>query len=439
MPERRVVITGIGLISALGSGKDEHSQALFDGAVGIDRIKAFDPSGFASHVGGEAPVVKMNKLVPKAQRKSVKLMSRDIELAVIAADHAMRDAGLNTRANNPDGPIDIDPTRSGINIGAGAICCDIAELAAAAENAKDKGVFSLKKWGNEGMECLTPLWLLKYLPNMLSCHISIIYDLQGPSNSITCAEASGLLAINEARNHIAHGKADIMIAGGSEDKVNAMALLRQCKQGRASTNYNDNPGEASRPFDKNADGNVVGQGAGILILEELERAQKRGAKIYAEISGAGASNTLCDNYLTPDSEAVGMTVAMAKALEQANVKPEDIDLLIPHGLGIVDYDKAESNAIANAFGEHSKDLPIMLTKSRVGNCGAGSSAIDLAIAALIIKGGKVPGNVNCPDPISDGKLNILGPDGVDKKLKNIMTSCYSYGGQTAAMILRQEA
>lgn len=435
MPERRVVITGIGLISALGSNKEEHTRALFDGTVGIDRITVFDPSGFPSQVGGQASTMKMNKLVPKAQRKSVKLMSRDIELAVIAADGAMKDAGLNTRANNPDGPIDIDPMRSGITIGAGAICCDIAELAAAAEYGKEEGVFSLKKWGSEGMTHLTPLWLLKYLPNMLSCHVSIIYDLQGPSNSITCAEASGLLAINEARNHIAQGKADVMVAGGAENKVNAMSLLRQCTQNRASTHYNDNPKEASRPFDKKADGNVVAQGAGIVILEEMERAKQRGATIYGEITGAGASNTLCDDYIAPNADAVGITVAMTKALKQANLKPEEIDLLIPHGLAVPEHDQAELNAIKKTFGDHTANLPILLTKSRMGNCGAGASAMDLVIAALVMHAGKIPGNVNCSDPIGDGTLNIPGPQGLDKNVNHLMTSCYSYGGQTAAMIL----
>ena len=251
MTDRRVVITGVGLISALGIGKEEYLEAMLSGTIGVDRIKSFDPVGFPSKVAGESPQLKMSKIVPKSQRKSTKLMSRDIELAIAAADCAVRDAGLKTRASDPDGPVDIDPVRSGINIGAGLICCDLVELAEAGQYGVEDKKFSLGKWGREGMAHLTPLWLLKYLPNMLSCHISIIYDLQGKSNSVTCAEASGLLAISEAYRNIAHDKAEVMLAGGAESKVNPMALMRQCMLNRASTNYNDKPSEAARPFDKN--------------------------------------------------------------------------------------------------------------------------------------------------------------------------------------------
>jgi len=232
----------------------------------------------------------MGKIVPKNYRKATKLMSRDIELAVVAADAAIRDAGLRTRATNPDGPVDVDPTRIGVNIGAGLICCDLVELAAAVEHAVTDGRFDYKKWGREGMEALTPLWLLKYLPNMPGCHVSIIHDCQGPNNAVTCAEASGQLAIGEASRIVARGAADVMIAGGAECKVNPMALLRQCLLGRVSTNYNDRPKQACRPFDRDADGTVVGEGAGIVILEELEHARNRGARIYAEAAGFGASN-----------------------------------------------------------------------------------------------------------------------------------------------------
>ncbi len=423
------------MVNALGVGKEEYFEGMLSGAVGVDRIKIFDPAGFDSQVAGESIHLKMNKMVPKSQRKSAKLMSRDIELAVIAADAAVKDAGLDTRANNPDGPINIDPIRSGVNIGAGSICCDLKELAAAAVNGAINGKFDLKKWGAEGIETLTPLWLLKYLPNMLSCHISIIYDLQGPSNSITCAEASGMLAVGEACSIIARNDADLMIAGGAESKVQGMGLYRQCKLNRASANYNDNPKEASRPFDKNADGNVVGDGGAILVLEELESAQKRGAKIYAEITGFGSSSNLGEGFVKSDPNGVGQSLAMKKAVKNSGLSVEQIQLLIPHGLATIDGDRAEATAIRSVFGAYTEKLPVLATKSRFGNCGAGAAAIDLATAVLALETQVIPQTVNCPDPPAEYGLNLTNAGNLKTKIDNALVTCYSYGGQTAAMVI----
>jgi len=279
MSQRRVVITGVGFIHALGWEKDACFQAMLDGAVGIDPVRAFDPSSFPSQIAGEAPPFKINDFVPKWHRKATKLMSRDIERAVMAANQAVRDAGLKTKGTHPDEAASIEPTRCGVNIGAGLICCDLEELAGAVQNSVEDGTFSYRLWGNPGMESLTPLWLLKYLPNMLNCHISIIHDMQGPSNSITCSEVGGHLAIGESFRTIQNGKADLMIAGGAECKVNAMGFLRQSLLKRVSTRYNDRPKEASRPFDRDADGTVLAEGAGVLVLEELQHAKARGGMI----------------------------------------------------------------------------------------------------------------------------------------------------------------
>ena len=442
MTNRRVVITGVGLISALGVGKEEYFEALLKGVTGVARIKSFDPIGFASQVGGESPQLSMSKIVPKSQRKATKLMSRDIELAVAAADCAVRDAGLKTKASHPDGPVDIDPVRSGVNIGAGLICCDLVELAEAVQYGIENDKFSLGRWGREGMQHLTPLWLLKYLPNMLSCHISIIYDLQGKSNSITCAEVSGLLAISEAYRNIAHGQADFMLAGGAECKVNPMALMRQCMLNRASTNYNDRPAEAARPFDKNADGNVVGDGAAIVVLEELEHAKKRNATIYAEIKGAGASINFNSEILSPENvsqsaaiDSKGIEIAISQAIHSAGLEPGDIDLLIPHGLGLAEYDEAEAQAICSVFGEGVNKVRVLTTKSRIGNCGAGAAAIDLATAVLVMKERTIPANLNCPNQPKRYNLNMASANISDADINNALVSCYSYGGQTAAMVI----
>ncbi len=438
MTDRRVVITGLGITSALGTGKEEYYQALLAGKIGIGRIQAFDPGGFPSQIAGEAAPFNMGKMVPKFYRKATKLMSRDIELAVVAADTAIRDAQLKTKGTCQENEQpQIVPTRCGVNIGAGLICCDLAELGSAVENALENGKFSLTKWGQQGMQTLTPLWLLKYLPNMLGCHTSIIHDLQGPSNTITCAEASGQLAIGEAVRTIQHSKADVMIAGGAENKVNPMALLRQCLLHRTSTHYNDHPQEASRPFDRDADGLVIGEGAGIVVLEEREHALRRGARMYAEVTGFAASCFHSNNFLDPEADGRGMALAMKKAIRAANLTPEQIQLLIPHGLAVPSCDRAEARGIHSTFGEHTSRLPIFLTKSRIGNCGAGASAIDLVTAVLLMHENTIPPSLNCPNPPSEYGLNIQNQSVVKTPLEQAMTCCYTFGGQSAALVIRK--
>jgi len=432
MADRRVVITGLGIINALGQGIQEYFSALLDGVVGVDRIKAFDPSGFPCQVGAESISLKMNKIVPKAHRKATKLMSRDIELAVVAADLAVRDAKLRTKGTGPEEKPNIDVTRSGVNIGTVLNCCDLVELAAAVEHGTENGKFSYSRWGAEGMESLTPLWLLKYLPNMLSCHISIIHDLQGHSNAITCAEAGGQLSAGEAFRIIARGDADLMIAGGAECKVNPMTLLRQCLLGRVSTNYNDRPDQASRPFDRDADGTVMGEGAGIVVLEELEHARKRNADIYAEVKGFGASNNFSEDFVEPESGGKGITIALRKAMQQARLSGDQVQLLIPHGIGVANHDGAEAAGIRAAFGEYAAELPIFATKSRIGNCGGGAGAIDLVTTVLALHEAKIPATLNSPNPPAEYGLNI-NQNNVEKKIENALTCCYTFGGQTAAL------
>ena len=240
MNSARVVITGFGAISPLGLTASEMWTSLCAGRVGIDTIKAFDPAGFDCKIAGEVPEYKIRDFVPKAHRKATKLMSRDIELAVIAAHEAVNHAGLVTKGTDPEN-INIDPARTAINLGAGLISCDMTELAPAVAASITDGKFDIRKWGKEGLELVTPLWLLKYLPNMLPCHIGIIHDIQGPSNTITCAEAAGHLAIIEAAQMIARDDSDVAFAGGAEAKVNPIVMMRQSLIKRATVEDNDDP------------------------------------------------------------------------------------------------------------------------------------------------------------------------------------------------------
>ena len=435
--QRRVVITGLGLINALGQNQKECFEAMAAGKIGIRRIETFEPGGFDSQIAGEAPKLSMAKAVPRAHRKATKLMSRDIELAVVAADDAIRDAKLVTKGTDPDQQPSIEPTRSGVNIGAGLICCDLIELAAATEYAVENDNFSLKKWGSEGMAMLTPLWLLKYLPNMLSCHISIIHDLQGPSNSVTCAEASGQLAIGEAFRTIVRNQADLMVAGGAETKVTGMGLIRQCLLNRASKNYNDRPQQACRPFDRDADGTVVAEGAGVVVLEELEHAKKRDAHIYAEIVGFGASNNFTENFVEPEPTGMGTTIAIKKAIKEADINGEDINLIVPCGLGRPADDLAEAKGIEAAIGSAVEKIPALATKSRVGNCGAGAAAIDMVAMIATMANEKIPANMNCPNPLDGCKLKLENKNIENVKINHALTCCNTFGGQTAAIAVRK--
>src|SRR5215211_2823601 len=280
---RRVVVTGVGVISPIGIGAKTFFDNLLAGKAGVRRIAQFDPAGFPCQIAGEIPDYKIGDFVPKSYRKATKVMARDIELAVIAADDAMKDAGLKTKAytETPE----IDGNRFGCNIGAGLINAELDELTSAMHIAREGNKLDLHKWGRDGMQQLTPLWLLKYLPNMLACHVTIIHGLKGPSNTITCAGSSSHLAIGEAFRTIQRGAADLAICGGAETKVVPMNLLRQTLLKRVTETHNDTPEDAVRPFDADADGTAVAEGGGLFILEEYEHAQARGAKVYAEVVG----------------------------------------------------------------------------------------------------------------------------------------------------------
>src|SRR5436190_4742400 len=387
---RRVVVTGLGIISPIGIGAKTFWENLVAGKCGVQRITAFDPSSFPSQIAGEVPTYKIGDYVPKSYRKATKVMARDIELAVVAADDAFKDAGLRSKAYTeiPD----IPTTRFGCNIGAGLINVDLNELTAALNTSRDGNKLDLKRWGNEGMTNLTPLWLLKYLPNMLACHVTIIHELKGPSNTITCADASSHLAIGEAFRTIQRGSADLAICGGAETKVVPMSHMRQILLKRCTESHNDTPETAVRPFDADADGTATAEGGGLFILEEYEHAKSRGAKIYAELVGFGASQDT-HRITEPDPKGHSYSRAIANALKDASLPPTAVDLLVPTGLGIPSHDRAELAGLHNVFGAGLSRVPLSPIKAQIGNLAAGSG-VDAAAAALSLHHGKIPGAVN---------------------------------------------
>ena len=435
MTSPRVVITGVGAVSPLGLTAQDLWDGLINGRSGIRPITAFDPAGFTCQIAGQVPDYKIRNHIPKSSRKAAKLMSRDIELAIIAADEALRHARFNTPGMESSDPATLEPTRTAIILGAGLISCDLVELAPAVAASLKNGEFDLKQWGLEGIQHVTPLWLLKYLPNMLACHISLIHDIQGPSNTITCAEASGHLAVIEAMQIIQRGSAHTALAGGTEAKVNPIVMARQSLINRATCQGNDTPETACRPFDAKATGSVFGEGSGLLVLESLDHARSRQAPVLAEIVGFGQSNCLNTPFEKLEADGKGIQIAVSKALDRANLSPDQIDLIIPHGTGVPHDDAAESSALGEVFGNSLAQIPVLPTKSMVSNTGTAAGALDLIAAVNAIQESRIPGARNCTEKAPNCALSI-GDQCLETPIHHALCCSYSYGGQTAAVILK---
>ncbi len=433
MPERRVAITGIGVVTAAGLGVGPFWQALAAGERFVKEITLWDAGGFPCSAGGQLEDFSARTFVPKSYRKSVKVMARDIEIAVAAADLAFRDAGIATRGIDPDNP-DIDSKRLGCNIGAGLISTDLDELGAAVNTAVTDGKFDMRLWGRTGMENLTPLWLLKYLPNMLACHVTIIHGAEGPSNTITCGDASGHLTVAEAGRLIALGRADVVVAGGAESKLNPLGMLRQSLLKRLRVDGGP-PAEACRPFDVAHAGTVVGEGGALLILEDLARAQARGARIYAELLGAGGACDPAGVDVTVPT-AGSLDLAAERAIAQAGITPDDVDLLIAHGTGVAEEDRLEASAWKSALGERATSVSAVAVTGAIGSLFAGAGAVEVATAALALHHQQVPPTVNFQTPAPDCELNFAA-EACPGELDYAVTGAFSIGGQSGACVLKR--
>jgi 3-oxoacyl-[acyl-carrier-protein] synthase II len=440
--ERRVVVTGLGVATPIGIGIDAFWEALIQKRCGIGRVQAFDASGLPAQIAGELPPFTLSDFVPKSYRKSAKVMARDISIAVVCAYGAVRDAGLITKCivdrGEATGAPNVESERLGANIGAGLICADLGELAGALATAVDEqGGFSLARWGGDGMSNLTPLWLLKFLPNMLACHVTIVHGARAPSNTITCAEASSHLAVGEAFRTIARGDADVCLCGGAESKVNPMAMARPILWSRLATDANEDPGQGSRPFGARRSGMVASEGGGLLILESLEHARRRGARVYAEVLGFGAG-TDGTSWSTPDPKGEGIALALRHALADANVRADQIDLAAPFGTGTVEHDVAEIAAWNSVLGDRLGDICALTTRGAVGNNGAGTGGIDLAATVSALYQNTVPPSFNTQvlDPACRFQFVQEGP--VDANVEYAISTGYALaGGQSAALVIRR--
>jgi 3-oxoacyl-[acyl-carrier-protein] synthase II len=435
--ERRVVITGLGLVTPLGIGVDPFWSALSEGRGAVKKIQAFPVDGLPNNVGAEVldldeKAMKTTLALPKLRKainRSLKYMARDIQLSVAAAQLAFLDAGLEGTG--------VDPTRIGVDLGAGLISTELDELAPAIDAGfQSNGTFDYGAYGRDGIGMITPIWLLKYLPNMLACHISILLDCQGPSNTITEAEAASNVAIGEAARIIARGRADLMITGGADSKIHPLSMVRMSLLHQMSS-WSGDPSGACRPFDAARDGWVPGEGAGIIILEERDHAIARGAKIYGEILGFGSG---CDanpaGGLDPDG--IGTEIAMKAALRDAKLTPDQIGHVNAHGASTVVSDLAEARAIGRVFGEGpGNGVPVTALKGYMGNIVSGCGAVELIASLLGVNRGLIPATLNCDhlDP-ECGPLDIVTHSPRATENPVFLNTNLTRHGQAAAVIVR---
>lgn len=434
-----VVITGLGPITAYGVGVEPLWQAMLEGRSAISRITAFDPSGLPCEIAATMPAdaLDIKTIVPKSYRKATKVMCRDVELAVGAAQAAVADAGIVTKATDAEATPTIEPDRFGCHIGAGLISADVDELASALITSRGSdGKVDLGHWGSQGMQNLTPLWLLKYLPNMLACHVTIVHDCRGPSNTITCCEASSGLSIGESLRVIQRGDADACLTGGAEYKFNPLTFLRQIFAGRLAAASNGiDPTTIAKPFDRDSTGTVLGEGGGIIVVESEKNAKSRGAKIYCEVASFAATQSQCSDAsgLKIDDNDDSLAMAMKRAIERAGLSPNEIDAVVPLGSGVKNNDNAEARAMKSVFNGRAGEIPMVTTVPFAGNCSAGNGAVGMAVAAMCLKEQKLPARLNTKNV--DG-LNAAACAATDAKLNAVMVTTTSQGGQNVAIVLR---
>ncbi|MGJ8637179.1 MAG: beta-ketoacyl-[acyl-carrier-protein] synthase family protein [Phycisphaerales bacterium] len=437
--KRSVVITGIGPICSISDSPESFWEALCDGTTSITGIEDFDASGFTSQYAGQVSA-KVRDWVPKSYRKATKVMARDTELGVIAAKIAADHAGLLTSGSDEgDSGFQINQARTGCQIGAGLIAADTAEMSRAVVTATDSsGAFNTKEWGTEdagqaGMNNLPPLWLLKYLPNMPACHVTIIHGLQGPSNTIMGAEAGALLSIIESTRVIRRNAADMCLTGGAESRINPLGLLRWDYAGRlAETGPDADPSQILKPFDPASKGSIMGEAGGMLVVEEENHARARNATAFARITGYATTQSI--NPTLPifeadpaDDEALSRAIDIAIA--QAGLTPDDIDVVLPLGIGDPELDTREAGAIRRSLGSSAETVPIVTLTERIGNTLSAHAGLMTAAGALILHHQHLPANTRTLD-----NSGVYTPE-KSQPIQHILICTSSLAGQCGALVL----
>jgi 3-oxoacyl-[acyl-carrier-protein] synthase II len=407
----RVVITGMGAVTPLGIGKDVFWNNIKNGVSGIDKIQRFDASAFTTQIAGEVLDFKPEDYI---DRKEAKHMDRFTQFAMASAAMAVNDASINLD--------DMDKNRLGVVMGVGIGGIATFEEQHTLLNTKGPGRIS-------------PFFVPMLITNIAAGQIAIAYGAKGYNTTIVTACASATNAIGEAFRAIRDGYADVMFTGGAEAAVTPLALAGFCAMKALSTR-NDDPKSASSPFDAKRDGFVMGEGAGVLILESMDHAVKRGAHIYAEVVGYGAT---CDAYhiTAPAPEGEGGARAMSNALEDAGVKPDQVDYINAHGTSTPYNDKFETMAIKSVFGQHAYELAVSSTKSMTGHLLGATGAIEAIASAMAIQEGFIPPTINYEDPDPECDLDYVPNKGRAADIEYAMSNSFGFGGQNAVLLFRK--
>lgn len=410
-PDRRVVVTGIGLASPLGLGVEENWASLKAGRSGIARITKFDVSQYASQIAGE---VKNFDPLDFIDKKEVRKMDPFIQFAMAAADMAVEDSGLEAAR--------LSGERTGIYVGSG-----IGGIEAIANN--------VQTLLERGPGRVSPFFLISGIINEASGVISIKYKAKGPNLANATACATSTHSIGDSFRLIARGDADIMIAGGAEAPVTPLGVAGFTAM-RALSLRNDEPQRASRPFDAERDGFVIAEGAGVFILEELERASKRGARIYAEIVGYGLSG---DAYhaSAPCIDGEGAYLCMKAALDDAGVAPEEVEYINAHGTSTLWNDKIETLAIKRAFGDHAYRLAVSSSKSMTGHLLGAAGALEAAVCVLCLKNQILPPTINYENPDPDCDLDYVPNSSRSAEITFALSNSFGFGGTNGALLFRR--
>ncbi len=409
--KRRVVVTGLGLVTPLGTGVEKSWTALCSGISGVGRITRFDPSELPSQIAAE---VKDFDPVDYIEKKEVKKMDRFIQLGIAAARMAVEDANLLIT--------DVIAERVGVYVGSG-----MGGLPAIEANHI--------KFLEGGIKKLTPFFIPMVIINLVSGHIAMILGAKGPNSSVVTACATGTHAIGDAFRIIQRGDADAMVAGGTESTISPLGIGGFCAM-RALSVRNDEPEKASRPFDAMRDGFVMGEGAGVVVLEELSLAERRGAKIYAEVTGYGMTG---DAYhmTTPSPEGEGAARCLKIALTDAGLSPEDVDYINAHGTSTKFNDENETAAIKSTFGKRAYEIPVSSTKSMTGHLLGAAGGVEAVFSVLSIEKGIIPPTINYEFPDSECDLDYVPNKSRTANIEVAMSNSFGFGGTNACLIFKK--
>jgi 3-oxoacyl-[acyl-carrier-protein] synthase II len=408
--ENRVVITGMGVLSSLGIGKEVFWESLVQGRNGISTVTRFDASGYPTRIAGEVRGFDPRDYM---DRKEARRMDRFTQFAVAAGMLGLQDAGIDLSRENPD--------RVGVFLGTGI---------GGTETFEEQHRILLDKGPNR----ISPLFVPMMIGNMGAGQVSIQFGLRGPNVTIVNACASSANAIGEAFKVLERGEADIILAGGAEAAITPMAMAGFCAM-KAMSTKNDVPEKASRPFDAQRDGFVMSEGGCILILETLEHAKARGAHIYAEVIGYGCT---ADAYhiTAPEPEGEGARKAMEMALNDAGIQPDEVNYINAHGTSTLMNDKYETLAIKKLFGEHAYSLAVSSTKSMSGHLLGASGAVEVAATALTIENGIIPPTINYETPDPDCDLDYVPNTSRQQPVNVALSNSFGFGGHNVSIALR---